>query len=138
MNPKIAPDHLGRAAVVYIRQSTLAQVVGNLESQRRQYALVEAASFMRREGMVKRLPIYDLLAAISVGIVGGKEYLDLCYEEDSSAGVDMNVVMTGDGKLVEVQGTAEHGVFERKQLDQMMDLAARGVARLTELQKQAL
>ena len=83
-------------------------------------------------------PMLQPVAAVSVGILDGEARLDLPYAEDSVADVDMNVVMTGDGKLVEVQGTAEHGVFERKQLDQMMDLAARGVARLTELQKQAL
>ena len=78
------------------------------------------------------------VAAVSVGIVGGATVLDLPYVEDSAADVDMNVVMTGDGKLVEVQGTAERGAFERRQMDEMMDLAARGIARLTELQKKAL
>jgi len=86
----------------------------------------------------KQAALVRSVAAVSVGIVNGVTVLDLPYVEDSAAEVDMNVVMTGDGKLVEVQGTAEHGVFERKQLDQMMDLAARGVAQLTKLQKQAL
>jgi ribonuclease PH len=96
-------------------------------------ALAIALRKIERQGALLRS-----VAAVSVGIVNGVTLLDLPYVEDSAAEVDMNVVMTGDGKLVEVQGTAEHGVFERKQLDEMMDLAARGVARLTELQKQAL
>jgi ribonuclease PH len=101
-------------------------------------ALVEAVGLMRRNGQVKRLPVYDLLAAVSVGIVGGKEYLDLCYEEDSSAGVDMNVVMTGDGRLVEVQGTAEGEPFTRDQMNRMIDVAAGGINKLFEIQKNLL
>src|SRR5436190_24202405 len=70
-------------------------------------ALVEALAWMRAQGMIKRLPLYGLLAATSVGIVNGQACLDLAYEEDSRASVDMNVCLTGDGRLVEVQGTAE-------------------------------
>jgi ribonuclease PH len=101
-------------------------------------ALVEACGFMRREGQIKRLPVYDLLAAISVGIVGGREYLDLCYEEDSAASVDMNVVMTGDGRLVEVQGTAEGEPFTRDQMNRLIDVAAGGIKQLFEIQRATL
>jgi len=77
----------------------------------------------------------DSLAAISVGIVDGEPCLDLCYGEDSSAEVDMNVVMTGDGRFVEVQGTAEGEPFDQDQLQSMLRLAAKGIVELTEIQK---
>jgi ribonuclease PH len=101
-------------------------------------ALVTALGRLRAAGQVKRLPVYDLLAAVSVGIIGGKPYLDLCYEEDSSAAVDMNVVMTGDGRLVEVQGTAEGDPFTRDQLSGMLDVAASGIQKLFVIQKEVL
>jgi ribonuclease PH len=80
----------------------------------------------------------DSVAAVSVGLVDGEPRLDLCYEEDAGAEVDCNVVMTGDGRLVEVQGTAEGAPFDRKQLDELLDLAASGIAELTEIQRGAL
>ena len=83
-------------------------------------------------------PLMDSVAAISVGIVDGRPCLDLDYSEDSTAQVDMNVVMTGAGKLVEVQGTAEQGTFERAELDALMDLATVGIAALTAEQEKAL
>jgi ribonuclease PH len=73
-----------------------------------------------------------------VGIIDGTPCLDLDYEEDSSAQVDMNVVMTGEGKLVEVQGTAEQGAFERSELDLLMDLATKGIKQLTARQQETL
>jgi len=78
------------------------------------------------------------VAAVSVGIVDGEALLDLDYEEDSSAEVDMNVVMLGDGRLVEVQATAERNAFSREQLDELTDLAAAGIEQLSEIQKDAL
>jgi len=78
------------------------------------------------------------VAAISVGLVSGVVVLDLDYEEDSTAEVDMNVVDTAQGHLVEIQGTAEHGAFQRAQLDAMVDAGLAGVARLVALQRQAL
>lgn len=84
------------------------------------------------------LPLTDSVSAVSVGIVKGTSVLDLNYVEDSTAEVDMNVVMTGSGKLVEVQGTAEHGVFDRKQLDELLDLATKGIGELTAEQDRAL
>jgi len=80
----------------------------------------------------------DSVAAVSVGLVDGEPRLDLCYEEDAGAEVDCNVVMTGDGRLVEVQGTAEGAPFDRSQLDELLDLAAGGIAELTEIQRTAL
>jgi ribonuclease PH len=80
----------------------------------------------------------DSVAAVSVGLVEGEPRLDLCYEEDAGAEVDCNVVMTGDGRLVEVQGTAEGAPFDRGQLDELLDLAAAGIGELTEIQRAAL
>jgi len=82
--------------------------------------------------------LHDSVAAVSVGLVDGEPRLDLCYEEDAGAEVDCNVVMTGDGRLVEVQGTAEGAPFDRAQLDELLDLAAGGIAELTEIQRTAL
>jgi ribonuclease PH len=82
-------------------------------------------------------PPVDQVGAVSVGIVDGEARLDLDYEEDSSAEVDMNVVMRGDGRLVEVQATAERNAFDRAQLDEMIDLAAAGIERLAVIQRQA-
>jgi ribonuclease PH len=80
----------------------------------------------------------DSVAAVSVGLVDGEPRLDLCYEEDAGAEVDCNIVMTGEGKLVEVQGTAEGAPFDRGQLDALLDLAATGIGALTEIQRTAL
>ncbi|HTT71284.1 MAG TPA: ribonuclease PH, partial [Anaeromyxobacteraceae bacterium] len=78
------------------------------------------------------------VAAVSVGLLGGEVHLDLDYDEDSTAEVDMNVVATGEGELVEVQGTAEGKAFRREELDRMVDAALRGIARLRDLQARAL
>jgi ribonuclease PH len=86
-------------------------------------------------GALKSIPVRDYVAATSVGIVGGVPMLDLCYEEDSRADVDMNVVMTGAGKFVEVQATAEHAPFDDAQIAALIDLARGGIARLVEMQK---
>jgi ribonuclease PH len=80
----------------------------------------------------------DSVAAVSVGMVGGAAVLDLCYEEDAGADVDCNVVMTGSGALVEVQGTAEGEPFSRADLDALLDLASAGIAELTEIQRKVL
>ena len=82
--------------------------------------------------------LIDTVAAISVGIVDGTPVLDLNYEEDRDAQVDMNVVMTGSGKLVEVQGTAEEGAFERSELDTLLDLATKGINELSQMQRDRL
>ncbi|RMF40156.1 MAG: ribonuclease PH [Planctomycetota bacterium] len=83
-------------------------------------------------------PLRDSVAAISVGIVGGKPVLDLDYEQDFAAAVDMNVVMTGTGRFVEIQGTGEEATFDDDDLDAMLKLARRGIRQLTELQRNAL
>jgi ribonuclease PH len=101
-------------------------------------ALAQACSWMHERGVISSWPLVDSVAAISVGIIDGEPCLDLDYEEDSTAGVDMNVVMTGSGKLVEVQGTAEHGVFDRSELDDLLDLAMKGITELTTRQEMAL
>jgi ribonuclease PH len=86
-------------------------------------------------GHLKKMPIRDYVAATSVGLVGGVPMLDLCYEEDSQADVDMNVVMTGAGRFVEVQATAEHNAFDDAQMGQLIALARAGIANLVEIQK---
>jgi ribonuclease PH len=103
-------------------------------------ALVDAVERARAEGLVgkKAQPLTGSVAAVSVGIVGGRAVLDLCYDEDVKAGTDMNVVMTGDGRFVEVQGTAEGQAFDRALLDELLDLATIGCGALTDLQRQAL
>ena len=83
-------------------------------------------------------PFRQLVAAVSVGIVEGTPVLDLCYEEDSRAEVDMNVVMTESGKIVEIQGTAEGSPFDRKQLNQLLDLAETGLRKIFEIQRETL
>jgi ribonuclease PH len=98
-------------------------------------ALVLALRRMVDFGALKSIPLRDYVAAISVGIVGGVPMLDLCYEEDSRADVDMNVVMTGRGKFVEVQATAEHAAFDDAQMAALIELARGGIARLIEIQK---
>ncbi|MBT0769298.1 ribonuclease PH [Kineosporia sp. J2-2] len=104
-------------------------------------ALADAVEFARgkrllRSGNAK--PLRDSVAAVSVGIVGGRPVLDLCYEEDVTAGTDMNIVCTGDGRFVEVQGTAEGTPFDRDELNSLLDLGAAGCAELTLLQQAAL
>ena len=101
-------------------------------------ALADAGEYLVRQGLVPRPILRDLVAATSVGIVDGEVRLDLAYAEDVIAEVDMNVVMTGSGAFVEVQGTAEERPFDRSQLNALLDLAAGGIARLLECQRQAL
>ncbi|HEX5139960.1 MAG TPA: ribonuclease PH [Dehalococcoidia bacterium] len=90
-------------------------------------ALVQAMQKLVEDGTYSTLPIKFPVAATSVGIVDGTPMLDLAYEEDSRAEVDFNVVMTGDGKFIEVQGTAEHGTFSRDAMNQLLDLAEKGI-----------
>ena len=101
-------------------------------------ALSLAVRTLHKGGKLKAEPMVRSVAAVSVGAKGGVALLDLDYDEDSTADVDMNVVATGEGKLVEVQGTAEGKAFDRAELDGMLDLALEGIARLGELQRQAL
>ena len=101
-------------------------------------ALVEAFSWLKKQGAFARLPVKDLVAATSVGIVGGQAVLDLTYDEDFRAEVDMNVVMTGKGEMVELQGTGEGGTFSEQQLGQLLALARGGIQRLIDLQRKTL
>ncbi|MGE5280183.1 MAG: ribonuclease PH [Deltaproteobacteria bacterium] len=101
-------------------------------------ALVDCFDAMRRKGLVTRVPITDFIAATSVGIVEGKPLLDLTYEEDSRAEVDMNVVMIGGGAFIEIQGTAEKKPFSKSDLDGLLALAQTGIGRLIEMQKELL
>jgi ribonuclease PH len=101
-------------------------------------ALVDACRKLRREGLVDRMPVRDFVSAVSVGIVDGEMLLDLQYDEDHRAEVDMNVVMTRGGLFIEVQGTAEGAPFSRGRLDGLTDLAASGIAMLTQKQVEIL
>jgi ribonuclease PH len=101
-------------------------------------ALALALRRLAAQGVVPPDLIRTPIAAVSVGVVQGEVRLDLCYEEDSQAEVDLNVVMTGDGRFVEVQGTAEGAPFSRNRLLQMLDLARRGIATLIAAQEEAL
>lgn len=101
-------------------------------------ALADAVSYLRDRGALTSEPLTGSVSAVSVGIVSGTPILDLNYVEDVAAETDMNVVMTGDGRFVEVQGTAEGVPFDRAELDGLLELAAAGCAELTKLQQQAL
>ncbi len=101
-------------------------------------ALVDAVRHMKRQGMIASMPVKDYLAAVSVGIVDGTPMLDLCYVEDSAAEVDMNLVMTGTGKIVEVQGTAEGDPFSKAELGKLLALGEKGIKSLIRKQKEIL
>jgi ribonuclease PH len=101
-------------------------------------ALHDAVDDMLKRQLIAQSPVRDFVAAVSVGIHGGAAVLDLDYTEDSGSGTDMNVVMTGSGGLVEVQGTAEGAPFSRKEMDAMLDLAQKGIRELVAAQKAVL
>ncbi|HXE81039.1 MAG TPA: ribonuclease PH [Vicinamibacterales bacterium] len=101
-------------------------------------ALALALKKMKEQDLIRSIPLVDHVAATSVGIVGGVPMLDLAYDEDSKADVDMNVVQTGDGRLIEVQGTAEADPFGRDALNTMLDLAQHGIRQLVALQREVL
>ncbi len=99
-------------------------------------AFKDAMEYALKNKIISRNPLKDHLAAVSVGIVDNEPRLDLCYAEDAAAEVDMNVVMTGSGKIVEIQGTAEAAAFSRGMLDEMLSLAEKGIAELIGIQKE--
>ena len=101
-------------------------------------AVVDAFDWMVRTGRIKVSPVKRRVAAVSVGVIDGEPRLDLDYAEDVRAGVDMNVVMSSEGRFVEVQGTGEHGTFGRGELDALLGLAERGIAQLHAAQLSAL
>ncbi|MCK9274228.1 MAG: ribonuclease PH [Syntrophales bacterium] len=101
-------------------------------------ALAELFKSMKKEGEISRIPLHDYVSAVSVGVVNGRILLDLDYEEDSRAEVDANFVITGKGKIVEIQGTAEKIPFRKETFDKMFDLAKKGVSELTKMQHEAV
>jgi len=101
-------------------------------------ALVDALRHVKKQGLIAEVPVLDYLAAVSVGIVDGKPMLDLCYTEDSSAEVDMNLVMTGKGGIVEIQGTAEGEPFSKAELGKLLALGEKGIKALVQKQKDLL
>ena len=101
-------------------------------------AIVDAFDWMVSAGKLPHTPVKRRVAAVSVGVIGGEPRLDLDYDEDVTAEVDMNVVMSSAGEFVEVQGTGEHGTFDRAQLDQLLDLAIAGIRQLDAAQTKAL
>ncbi|MBI2844324.1 MAG: ribonuclease PH [Armatimonadetes bacterium] len=101
-------------------------------------AFCEAAAVLKKDGIVKKIPITDALAAVSVGVVQNEEILDLSYIEDSNASVDMNIVMTAGGRFVEIQGTAEGMPFSRNRLNRLLELADKGVHELVVKVKESL
>lgn len=101
-------------------------------------ALYDALRWMKAKKMLAEIPLQELVAAVSVGIIDGQPALDLCYEQDCRAGVDMNVVMTAGGKYIEIQGTAEHAPFSETELEALRKLAAKGIGQLVAAQRKAL
>ena len=101
-------------------------------------ALYDACKHLEKNGLIKKSPILEFVAAVSVGIVGGARLLDLNYAEDSAADVDMNIVMSESGKLIEIQGTAEKEPFSKAELDELLALAGKGAAELIKKQKTIL
>ncbi|MBI4687659.1 MAG: ribonuclease PH [Nitrospirae bacterium] len=101
-------------------------------------ALSDAVRYAVEKKIIEKNPIRDSVAAVSVGVVNGEALLDLSYAEDSSAEVDMNVVMTGSGKFIEIQGTAETAPFGKEHLQKMLELAETGIKQIIEIQKKAL
>lgn len=101
-------------------------------------ALVSALSRLKKDRVFDKLPVEDFVAAVSCGIVKDECLLDLTFEEDSNAEVDMNVVMTGEGKFVEIQGTAENSTFDNDKLNIFLDLAKKGIKELNNIQKEVL
>jgi ribonuclease PH len=101
-------------------------------------ALVDAISWLRKNGKITDEPLLGSVAAVSVGVVNDVSLLDLCYEEDFAAKVDMNIVLTGTGEYVELQGTGEQQTFSEKELAEMISQAKKGINQLTQMQKKAL
>ena len=101
-------------------------------------SMVLALEKIRKDGAIKKIPVSDYVAAISVGILGGAAILDLDYEEDSTSEVDMNVIMTGGDKFIEIQGTAEREPFTKSQMDELLVLAKKGIGELISAQKKIL
>jgi ribonuclease PH len=102
------------------------------------FALADALNKLKKGGLINKIPVKDFVAATSVGMVNGDLLLDLTYEEDSKAEVDMNIVMTGAGEFIEIQGTAERKTFNKEQADKLLTLAKKGIAELIDIQRNLL
>ncbi len=98
-------------------------------------AMCFALNKMRKDNLISKIPINDFIAAVSVGIVDSKPLLDLTYDEDSAAEVDMNVVMTAEGRFVEVQGTGEESTFSKEEMDELLAIATKGIKDLIDIQR---
>lgn len=101
-------------------------------------ALADALIKLKKNGLISKIPLKGFVAATSVGIINGDLLLDLSYEEDSKADVDMNIVMTAKGEFIEIQGTAERKTFAKEQMDKLLELARKGIEELIDLQKSLL
>jgi len=101
-------------------------------------ALCDSLNKLKKDGIINKIPIKDFVAATSVGIIGGDLLLDLTYGEDSKADVDMNIVMTGSGEFIEIQGTAERKTFNKEQMDGLLTLAKKGIEDLIDVQRNLL
>jgi len=101
-------------------------------------ALVDALNKLKKDGLIDEIPVKDYVAAASVGILKDELILDLAYEEDSQADVDMNIVMTGKGEFIEIQGTSERKTFNKSKMDRLLDLAKKGIEELVDAQKKLL
>jgi len=101
-------------------------------------SLVMALDKIRKEGLITKMPVSDFVAAISVGMLKGEPILDLDYDEDSTSEVDMNIIMTGSGKFIEIQGTAEREPFSKQEMDKLLVLAKKGVGELISAEKKIL
>ncbi|NMB36283.1 MAG: ribonuclease PH, partial [Firmicutes bacterium] len=101
-------------------------------------ALADALYYLQKEGKIRTLPLTDYVAAVSVGLIDGRSLLDLSFQEDSRADVDMNIVMTGRGEIVEIQGTAEKKLFSKKELDDLLEQGSHGIEMLISKQKESL
>jgi len=101
-------------------------------------ALADALNKLKKGGLISKIPVKDFVAATSVGIINGEMLLDLAYDEDSKAEVDMNIVMTGAGEFIEIQGTAERKTFNKEQADKLLMLAKKGISELIDIQRNLL
>jgi len=101
-------------------------------------ALADALNKLKKDGQFSAIPLKDFVAATSVGILNGNLLLDLTYEEDSHADVDMNIVMTGKGDFIEIQGTSERKTFNKEQMDRLLEIAGKGIRELVEVQRDLL
>ncbi|MBI4838155.1 MAG: ribonuclease PH [Nitrospirae bacterium] len=139
MLPRSTPTRMMRDATtgkVCGRTHEIQRPIGR--TMRSVIALSDAVTYAMKNKIIGKNPIKDFVAAVSVGIVDGEPLLDLSYAEDSTAEVDMNIVMTGSGKFIEVQGTAESAPFDKEQFQRLLDLAESGIKKIIGIQRSVL